>query len=192
MLPLAGKASIRRRPVTSTLGSARRSGEVLGQSLQQPIAAPAQFRRSSLVRCRRPAASPAKCLAPARTRWSRRPSPPRLRQAVWPVSQRLSICQRCQSSFTAAQPVRHSIASARPCRLRGARQYCQAPRAFATSNVSAPLCLRHRACQRRKALPNMSVNRSLHGMAPGPRSARCPCCASRPRRHAVPARLPLR
>ena len=40
--------------------------------------------------------------------------------------------------------------------------------------------------------PNMAVNRSANGMAPGPRSARCPCCASRPRRHAVVARLPLR
>ncbi len=40
--------------------------------------------------------------------------------------------------------------------------------------------------------PNMSVNRSANGMAPGPRSARCPCCASRPRRHAGAARLPLR
>ena len=40
--------------------------------------------------------------------------------------------------------------------------------------------------------PNMSVNRSLHGMAPWPRVARCTCCASRPGRHAVPARLPLR
>jgi len=38
----------------------------------------------------------------------------------------------------------------------------------------------------------MSVNRSLHGMAPWPRVARCTCCASRPGRHAVPARLPLR
>jgi hypothetical protein len=47
-------------------------------------------------------------------------------------------------------------------------------------------------CQRRKARPNMSVNRSLHGMPPWPRGARCPCCASRPGRHAVPARLPLR
>jgi hypothetical protein len=47
-------------------------------------------------------------------------------------------------------------------------------------------------CQRRKARPNMSVNRSLHGMPPWPRCARCPCCASRPGRHAVPARLPLR
>jgi hypothetical protein len=40
--------------------------------------------------------------------------------------------------------------------------------------------------------PNMAVNRSANGMAPGPRSARCPCCASRPRHHAVVARLPLR
>jgi len=48
------------------------------------------------------------------------------------------------------------------------------------------------SCQRRKARPNMSVNRSLHGMPPWPRSARCPCCASRPGRHAAPARLPLR
>ncbi len=40
--------------------------------------------------------------------------------------------------------------------------------------------------------PNMAVNRSANGMAPGPRSARCPCCASRPSRHAVVARLPLR
>jgi hypothetical protein len=48
------------------------------------------------------------------------------------------------------------------------------------------------SCQRRQARPNMSVNRSLHGMPPWPRSARCPCCASRPGRHAVPARLPLR
>jgi hypothetical protein len=44
----------------------------------------------------------------------------------------------------------------------------------------------------RSALPNLSVNRSLHGMAPWPRCALCPCCASRPGRHAVPARLPLR
>lgn len=29
-------------------------------------------------------------------------------------------------------------------------------------------------------------------MAPGPRGARCPCCASRPRHYAVVARLPLR
>jgi len=47
-------------------------------------------------------------------------------------------------------------------------------------------------CHRRKARPNMSVNRSLHGMPPWPRRARCPYCASRPGRHAVPARLPLR
>ena len=40
--------------------------------------------------------------------------------------------------------------------------------------------------------PNMPVNRSANGMAPGPRRARCPCCASRPRHHAVVARLPLR
>ncbi len=47
-------------------------------------------------------------------------------------------------------------------------------------------------CQRRKARPNMSVNRSLHGMAPGPRSALRPCCASRPGSHASARRLPLR
>ena len=47
------------------------------------------------------------------------------------------------------------------------------------------------SCHRCKARPNMSVNRSLHGMPPWPRRARCPCCASRPTRHAVPARLPL-
>jgi hypothetical protein len=48
------------------------------------------------------------------------------------------------------------------------------------------------SCRHRKARPNMSVNRSLHGMPPWPRCARCPCCASRPGHHAVPARLPLR
>jgi hypothetical protein len=48
------------------------------------------------------------------------------------------------------------------------------------------------SCHSRKARPNMSVNRSLHGMEPGPRGALCPCCASRPRHHAAPARLPLR
>jgi hypothetical protein len=47
-------------------------------------------------------------------------------------------------------------------------------------------------CQCRRALPNMSVNRSLHGMPPWPRGAVCTSSASRPGRHAVPARLPLR
>ena len=47
-------------------------------------------------------------------------------------------------------------------------------------------------CQRRRALPNMSVNRTRYGMAPWPRCARCPCCASRPGRHASARRLPLR
>jgi hypothetical protein len=72
---------------------------------------------------------------------------------------------------------------ASPCSHPAALACCAAG---SLSSTSGP------PCQRRRALPNMSVNRSLHGMAPGPRSARCPCCASRPRRHAVPARLPLR
>ena len=65
--------------------------------------------------------------------------------------------------------------------------------ASSNSALARPLSIgRLFVCQHRKARPNMSVNRSLHGMAPWPRCARCPCCAPRPGRHAVPARLPLR
>ena len=193
MLRLAARAPCRSGPVTSTLGSTTRSDEVLGKSRQQPVAAPAPLGKSSPALCRRAVASPAKRLAPSRT-WSwRRSSPPLLGQAAWPVSRRLSICLRFQSSPTAAQPSRNQPASPRPCRLRGSRPYCEGLRVVARSHLSAPQFLHCRsACQRRRALPNMSVNRSLHGMAPWPRSARCSCCASRPGRHAAPARLPLR
>jgi hypothetical protein len=65
--------------------------------------------------------------------------------------------------------------------------------ASASSVLATPLSLGLLfSCQRHKARPNMSVNRSLHGMAPWPRCAVCTSSASRPGRHAVPARLPLR
>jgi hypothetical protein len=40
--------------------------------------------------------------------------------------------------------------------------------------------------------PNLAVNRTRYGMAPWPRSARCPCCTARPGHHAFAGRLPLR
>ena len=193
MLRLAAQAPCCSGPVTSTLGSTRRSGTVLWRSLQQPAAARSQFSKSSLARCRRQVASAARRLAPARTCWWRTAWLPRLGQAARPASQRLSTCQRCQSSPTAAQPARHPLASPRPCRLRRSRPHCHALLATATFNLSAPLlCDRHRACQLSKALPNMPVNRTRYGKAPWPRSARCPCCASRPGRLASARRLPLR
>ncbi len=41
-------------------------------------------------------------------------------------------------------------------------------------------------------LPNLSLNRSANGMPPGPRGSCSSSSASRPRRHAIVARLALR
>jgi hypothetical protein len=117
------------------------------------------------------------------------------------VNCRVSCGWRFAPACCAAQSVHGRAASAVPVSLgqrraggamgqRPGRPTAAAP---SSSALARPLSIGLLfSCQPRKARPNMSVNRSLHGMAPGPRSALCPCCASRPRHHAVPARLPLR
>lgn len=121
-----------RAPLNSALGSTERSDEVLGQqSLKHPAAAPTQLSKSSLARCLRLVASPAKRPAPART-WPWRPAwLPRSGQAARPASRCLTICHRCQSSFTgraacapsarygrAVQAARRSVVLPSPARRR--------------------------------------------------------------------------
>jgi hypothetical protein len=115
--------------------------------------------------------------------------------------QQVSCGWRFAPACCAAQSVRGRAACATPAPLgprraggaMGHRPGIPTAAVSSTSALAAPLYrLQLFDCQRRMARPNMSVNRSLHGMPPWPRAARCPCCASRPGRHAVPARLPLR
>ena len=95
-----------------------------------------------------------------------------------------------------------------PCRAWTGRLYAPAASQSHTARLPAPPCSHPAAhpccaagslsstsnspCQRRRALPNMSVNRTRYGKAPWPRAARCLSCASRPGRLASARRLPLR
>jgi hypothetical protein len=115
--------------------------------------------------------------------------------------QQASCGWRFAPACCAAQSVRGRAACYAPAPLRsrragvamGHRPSKATGAASASSVMATPLSIGFLfGCQRRRARPNMSVNRSLHGMPPWPRCARCPSCASRPGRHAVPARLPLR
>jgi hypothetical protein len=115
--------------------------------------------------------------------------------------QQVSCGWRFAPACCAAQSVRGRAACDAPAPLgsrraggaMGHRTGKATSAASASSVLATPLSIGFLCgCQRRKARPNMSVNRSLHGVPPWPRCARCPCCASRPGRHAVPARLPLR
>jgi hypothetical protein len=103
-------------------------------------------------------------------------------------SARSHPCQPCRAwtgrlYATAASQSHTARLPAPPCSHPAAHPCCAAGSLSSTSNSP---------CQRRRALPNMSVNRTRYGKAPWPRAARCLSCASRPGRLASARRLPLR
>jgi hypothetical protein len=193
MLRLAARAPCRSGPVTSTLG--RTSEHAPVQAHSKPSPGSHSPRRAS--------AAPGIALVPAAPCSASRPV--QLSQGVTigryaPASVSCDWARLQVSCGWRFAPACCAAQSPGPLGLRragGAMNHCQgkfvAAAASSSSVVARPLCIGLLpSCQRRTARPNMSVNRSLHGMAPGPRCALCPCCASRPRHHAVPARLPLR
>jgi len=201
MLRLAAQAPCRSGPVTSTLGRTSEAAPVQAQSK------PSLRSRSSICTLVRPRLTPFPSIATLRvTSVRQRQCVGRGRYAPALFCCDSSHCKvsrggRFAPACCAAQSVHGRAACAVPVPLglrraggaMGQRPGKLTAAASSSSVLATPLSSDHPvSCHRRKARPNMSVNRSLHGMAPGPRGARCSCCASRPRRHAVPARLPLR
>jgi hypothetical protein len=200
ILRLAARAPCRSGPVTSTLGRTFAHAPAPAHSPGSSAAVPGALRSGrprSVTTCRH---APSSCL----------PAYPKVvtigRYAPASVScdsggQQVSCGWRFAPACCAAQSVRGRAACATPAplglRRAGGAMGHRPGKATGAASASAVLATPLSTgllfcCQRHKARPNMSVNRSLHGMPPWPRSARCPCCASRPGRHAVPARLPLR
>jgi hypothetical protein len=201
MLRLAARAPCRSGPVTSTLGRTSASAPVQAHS-KPSLGSHTHWRASVAPGIALVPAVP--CSASRPVHQSKGVTIGRYAPAsFWCDSyrQQVSCGWRFAPACCAAQSVHGRAACAAPGSLgshraggaMGHRLGTPTAGASSTSALAAPLFrVQLFGCQRRKARPNMSVNRSLHGMPPWPRCALCPCCASRPRHHAVPARLPLR
>ena len=201
MLRLAARAPCRSGPVTSTLGRTSEFAPVQAQSKPSPRSCRScrAWSRPRLILF-----PPITTLRVTSVRQPQGVSGGRYAPAFIRCSsnrRKVSYGRRFSPACCAAQSVHGRAACAVPVLLgqrraggtMGHRPGKLTAAASSSSALAAPLSSALPfSCHRRKVRPNMSVNRSLHGMAPGPRSALCPCCASRPRHHAVPARLPLR
>jgi hypothetical protein len=201
MLRLAAQAPCRSGPVTSTLGRTSEVAQVQAQSK------PSLHSRSFCRTLVRPRLAPFPLISTVRATAARqskgvgrgRYAPALIRCGF--SHRKVSRGGRFAPACCAAQSVHGRAACAVPMPLGqrraggavGQRRGKLNVAASSNSALASPLSIgRLFVCQHRQARPNMSVNRSLHGMPPWPRCARCPCCASRPRHHAAPARLPLR
>jgi hypothetical protein len=201
MLRLAARSPCRSGPVTSTLGRTFKVAPLPAQSKPRSVAAVGGALRSRRQSSQSP---PSPCFGLLPVRLSQGVSTGRCTPAsvgCGSNGQQVSCGWRFAPACCAAQSV-HGRAACVASVLLG---HCHEGGAIGhrtgsltAGATSSPVLARRLfiarrfSCQRSKARPNMSVNRSLHGMPPWPRSALCPCCASRPGRHAVPARLPLR
>ncbi len=205
MLRLAAQAPRRRRPVTSTLGvmnsvsAATASASAVGPgpgtvgALRQHDTAVS----STVFSLGNPVTVHSSGTSPASARVLRRQEGLVCAHVLRRSREPVAVTRSANSAFAAPrhlQPLaagRIGLSSTHPVRFA---------RRPAFSAVGAPgrqgrqlRCVCKASARSTPGMPpNMAVNRSANGMAPGPRSARCPCCASRPRHHAVVARLPLR
>ncbi len=203
MLRLAARAPCLRAPVTSTLGRTSAHAPVQAHSKPSPSLGSHSSSRASVA--------PGIALVPAVPCSASQPVHPSqgvtlghyAPASAWcnSIRPQVSCGWRFAPACCAAQSVHGHAAWAAsaplvPRRAGGAvghRPGQPTVGASSSSTLARPLSRSLSfSCHGRKARPNMSVNRSLHGMPPWPRGARCTCCASRPGRHAVPARLPLR
>ena len=188
ILRLAGKASIRRRPVNSALGHASMSAQA-----SPPAAASSSARWGT-----RPSKPPHRLFFKA----SARRFGPAHRSSSLPDSRRfaptsngnqsvrLSVSSgwRFAPACCAAQSVQGCAAHGWPARLAAAVQAAHEQRSERPA-LSAKLFVRRAV---RSTWPNLSFNRSANGWPPCPRGAVCLSCASRARRPSVVARLTLR
>jgi hypothetical protein len=201
MLRLAARAPRRSGPVTSTLG--RTSAHVPVQAHSKPSLGSRSSWRASVT----PGVvlvSAVPCSVPRLGHLSQVVTIGRYAPAsvsCGSIRHQVSCGWRFAPACCAAQSARGRAACDAPAPLRSRRAGVAMGHhpgkatgaASASSVLATPLSIGLLfSCQRRRARPNMSVNRSLHGMPPWPRGAVCTSSASRPGRHAVPARLPLR
>ena len=180
ILRLAGKASIRRRPVNSALG---RRIELVVSATAASTPLPVWLR-----------------LGGHRTRISGElPFPHATHGAKGAVfsAQAVTTTEPSRSGGSLEAAARSSATSRRsvcrsrrvqPSRRLASAQTCAAIGQRLVSSTVGPAASFREFLRR----PNWSFNRSANGMAPGPRSARCLSSAARARHHAVVARLTLR
>ena len=179
MLHLAGKASIRRRPVNSALGLALNLAVAFHALRDTPQSdASSKLGKSS---------GRVQIAAVARLGYA-----PTL--ALRGIFLCLSHRRRESSSSVAPPPeglVRLAIAV--QAALIGHRRGSSTARAPGSADSEAPQQpVTPSACLRTSARPNWSFNRSANGRPPCPRGASCLCCTARARRPPVVARLTLR
>jgi hypothetical protein len=179
ILLLAGKASIRCRPVNSALGCASRNCRVhLPSHHQQPSGASALLGKSSkLLPIHELRRLPRAVNAGLRGRRSR-------------CSHESFESQfHGRAAFGRPAPFRQGRAGGAEWRTPWSAS-CNSRAATYWLSLMWFYC--RCACQRPSAPPNWSFNRSANGWPPCPRGALCLSCASRARRPPVVARLTLR